>query len=334
MLRATGCAGFALLLALAAGCGGGHLKFVQVTRYPTFYQPELKRVAVIQFRNQTGVPEAGEYMSRRLEIALTTNKTYDVYSRQNLKDVLTEQDLSATDLVAPETAQRIGKLTGVQAIICGVCSRYAANTRLVTVKKWIYVPNGRSYIAEVPATQHEALVECNVVVIDAATGQQIAAVHAPAPVAWVEGTPAPWLGTGSVLQYAEMLSIAKVVQEIAVTRKLIRLGKEVLRTATGEYDAKPDCQDRFVPADTDVQGVVTLPAEACRNTFKLTIVRKNEREDLADQEFVWAEGSATEYYKFPIATLVEKGGYGLYTMKLYSGHAPIAWHDFEILQKR
>ena len=319
---------------LVVGCNGGKKSTITVVRHPEFYQPELKRVAVIPFGDQSGNPEAAKYMGRRLETALVNNKTYEVYTREHLKEVLSEQDLAAAGIVDSDVARRIGKLGSVQALICGVCSRYGSKSREVMVEKWVYSQSG-SYTVKVPVTLREAIVECNVVVIDTSTGKHLAAVNSSAPFSWRSDMRAPKnIRRMSVIQVAESLCLARIIDNIAVTKKEVKLKGKPLRIATGQYDAKWDVQDRIIPADQKLFAVVALPSEAAHNTFKITIVPKDKRVDLAEQTLVWPEQTTDRGYAFDVKPLVDKNGLGVYQAKLYSGPEPVAWYDFEIVEKR
>ena len=247
---------------------------------------------------------------------------------------MSEQDLAAAGIVDSEVARRIGKLGSVQALICGVCSRYGSASREVMVEKWVYSQSG-SYTVKVPVTLHEAIVECNVVVIDTSTGKQLAAVNSSAPFSWRSDMRAPRNIRGmTVIQVAESLCLMRILENIAVTKKEVKLKGTPLRVATGQYDMKWDTQDRIIPSDEKFFAVVRLPAEAARNNFKITIVPKDKRVDLAEQAFVWPEQTAENGYVFDVKPIVDKNGLGAYQAKLYSGPEPVAWYDFEIAKSR
>lgn len=237
MKRLTWLIAFGLVF-LLAGCNAGKKSRITVVRYPDFYQPELKRVAVIPFGDQTGNPEVGKYMARRLETALINNKTYEVYTREHLKTLLAEDDLAAAGIIDSEMAKRIGQRGSVQALICGVCSRHASGSRQVTMEKWVYAKSG-SYKVQVPVTVYDALVECNVVVIDTATGRHLTGVNSNVPLSIRENVGLPRklasLRGLPVIQVAEILCLGHILENIAVLRTEIKLKGTVLRIATGQY---------------------------------------------------------------------------------------------------
>ncbi len=329
------------LLLLAGGCNAGKKSRITVVRYPSFYMPELKRIAVLPFDNPPSDSGAGERIGQRLETALTRNNTYEVYTRQRLKEVLQEQDLALSGIIDAEAAQRIGRLGSVQALVCGVCDQYASGTRQeIRTRK---VPIWGTTSKGVPVitgwreerylwTRNEAVVQCNVQVIDTVTGRQLTAVNEISN-GWSEGSP-PKFSQWQVLQLTERDQLIKLLREIAVVRSEIKLKGTVLRIATGQYDAKWDWQDRLTPSDGQFLAVVSLPEDAGRNTFKITIVPKDGREVIAEQEFVWPELTSENSYPFDINEIVEKNGFGAYQAKLYSGAEPFAWYHFSIVERR
>ena len=331
------------LVLAASGCGGGGSKKSKIWVYqiPDFYQADLKRVAVVPFGNRTAMRGVGGQICDKISGILTNNGTYEVYTRQHLKDVLKEQDAVSAGILEADEAIRIGKLKAVQVLICGVVNRYETDTRSET--RYNQVPvfgrdaAGNAVITgfrQVPYvwTRHDAFVECQVVVIDTTTGQQIAAFHNPSNI-WASGSP-PEYGPAEVLRAAEEDQVAKIVQAIAVTRTQIKLKGSVLKTATELYDQEWTWEKEFTPQDEQFYVVVKLPAEADRNNFKITIIPKDGREVMAEQALVWSKQYERYGYIFKVKPIFDQGGFGEYSAKLYSGPEPIARYDFKIVEER
>jgi hypothetical protein len=331
---------------LIVGCAGsGKKDKIWVYRYPDFYRPELKRIAVLPFGNRTRVGGVGGRISDKVSAILTNNRTYEVYTRAHLSGIEKELKLAESGIIDPDAAKRIGRLKSVQALICGVCNRCESVTRKETrynrVPVWGRNPQGQRVITgwrKVPYrwARHDAFVECNVVVIDCGTGRQIAAVHRPSNL-WASGSP-PKYAPADLLRQAEEDQIKRIVQAIAVTRTQIKLKGDVLKTATGFYEQKFDWQRRLTPGDGTFLVVVQLPPTADRNNFQITVVPKGEREIVAQQRFVWTKRYGRYGYEFKIQPLLDKNGFGEYQAKLYSGPAgiaePIAHYDFSIVEQR
>ncbi len=327
----------------AAGCGeGGERKNrIVVYRYPEFYQPELKRIAVLPFRNPPQARGAGRRISDQVATALTKNRTYEVYTRTHLADILAERDLADAGIIDAEVAMQIGQAKSVQALVCGSCDHYEVvthnETRFQPVPVWGRNPQGQPVIVRWKQepytwTVHEAVVKCNVVVIDALTGRHIWAANEPSSVS-VSGSP-PKGNPRDLLAAAENDQIARIIRALAITRTEVKLKGDVLRTAADFYDARWQWQDRFLPMDEQIIVAVKLPPEADRNNFRITIVPKESRGILAEQSFVWSKAHDRRGFPFAVKDIFEKAGLGEYKAKLYSGPEPIATRSFQIVQKR
>ena len=95
-----------------------------------------KRVAVFAFNNaavqagvsspylQTDTPELGKGVSDLLISKLVQNGNVSVVERTALDKVLAEQNLTNSDRADPETAAKLGRVLGVDAIILGTITRY------------------------------------------------------------------------------------------------------------------------------------------------------------------------------------------------------------------
>ncbi|MBN2563278.1 MAG: hypothetical protein JXQ75_20350 [Phycisphaerae bacterium] len=314
---------------------------IWVYRYPDFYRPELKRVAVLPFADRTRSHGVGERISDKVSAILTNNGTYEVYTRAHLKDILAERDLADAGIIDADVAMEIGRLKSVQALVCGVCDRYETTTRNETrykpVAVWGKNAQGQRVITgwkkePYQWTQHDAFVECQAVVIDTATGQQLTAVRDPSSDK-TSGSP-PKQTTADILRSAEEDQVNRIVQAIAVVRTPIKLKGTVLKTATDLYDQEWDWQKQILPEDGHFFVVVKLPPEADRNNFKITIVPKDERQILAEHSFVWAKGQECRGYRFDAKPIVDQHGFGKYQAKLYSGPEPVARYDFSIVEMR
>jgi len=333
---------FVVAMPLVTGCTGGRAKDkIWIYQYPSFYAPRLKRIAVLPFGDRTRARGVGGRISDKVSAILTSNGTYEVYTRQHLRAVLTEQDLAASGIIDADVAKKIGRVGDVQALVCGICNRYETQTRNETrhntVPVWGTNAQGHRVITgsrKVPFrwTRHDAFVECQVWVIDGVTGKQIAAVHSPSSY-YAQGSP-PKYAAPDLLRMAEEDQVGRIVRAIAVTRRQIELKGDVLKTATGLYDQKWDWQQRIAPGDKRFYVVVALPQVADRNNFKITIVPKGEREVLAETAFAWKKTYGRRGYGFRVKPIIDKRGFGAYQAKLYSGPEPIAWYDFQIVEAR
>jgi len=80
-----------------------------------------KKVTVIDFTDLQGrATEIGNYIAEQLTVELlTAKKDFSVLDRANLKSIFAEHKLTATGLVDPENAKKLGMFAGVDTIILG-----------------------------------------------------------------------------------------------------------------------------------------------------------------------------------------------------------------------
>jgi curli biogenesis system outer membrane secretion channel CsgG len=134
------CVVFLLSLMLIAGCatidqltapkatvtsgGGPDMAGAQAEAY----NGPKARIAVSRFTDKTGkgwwTGNIGDGMADMLSTALFNSNRYIVLERQQLTDVLAEQDLGAAGRIKKETAAPIGQVEGAELLITGAVTGY------------------------------------------------------------------------------------------------------------------------------------------------------------------------------------------------------------------
>lgn len=89
-------------------------------------------VAVTNFTNLEGdVTELGRFLAEEFSIALAEFATeFKVVDRTHLKTLLDEYQLNSTGLIDPETALKLGKFAGVNALVTGTISSFDGGIRM------------------------------------------------------------------------------------------------------------------------------------------------------------------------------------------------------------
>lgn len=120
---------------LCAGCSGPEVAF-----NPRYEFSKLRRVAVAAFDGQGG-SAAADYLSHALLAGGA-----DVVERSRLEAVLNEQNLRARGVLDPETARRVGRILGVDAVFLGSVTEYAPQQSylIVTDSSANYISAGAS----------------------------------------------------------------------------------------------------------------------------------------------------------------------------------------------
>src|SRR5689334_739782 len=80
-----------------------------------------KKITVLDFTDLDGhTTELGRYIAEHLTVNFVIGKReFSVLDRANLKSVLAEHKLTATGLIDPENAKKLGQFAGVDALILG-----------------------------------------------------------------------------------------------------------------------------------------------------------------------------------------------------------------------
>ena len=91
-----------------------------------------KSVAVVDFTDLQGnVTELGRFLAEEFSVALAmAAKDFEVIDRTNLKALLQEHKLASTGIIDPQTARKLGEISGVQALVSGTITPFGDTVRL------------------------------------------------------------------------------------------------------------------------------------------------------------------------------------------------------------
>jgi TolB-like protein len=133
MMKSGACAAF-LIVILFAGVRSSaqDMKPLSSTLAKSIAASGRKTVAVIDFTDLQGnVTELGRYLAEELSVDLVGDaKGYEVIERNQLKVILQEHRLSATGLIDPQTARKLGQIAGVDALVTGTITAFGDTVRL------------------------------------------------------------------------------------------------------------------------------------------------------------------------------------------------------------
>ena len=90
------------------------------------------RVAVVDFTDLEGnVTALGRFIAEEFSVALlNVGQGFELMDRTHLQTLLKQHKLSATGLIDPATAQQLGKIAGVDALVTGTITPFGENVRL------------------------------------------------------------------------------------------------------------------------------------------------------------------------------------------------------------
>jgi curli biogenesis system outer membrane secretion channel CsgG len=94
-----------------------------------------KMIAVVDFTDLQGnVTELGRFLAEEFSVAFAgAGKGFEVVDRTHLKSILAEHKLSATGIMDPQTARKLGQIAGVDALVTGTITPFGDSIR-VSVK--------------------------------------------------------------------------------------------------------------------------------------------------------------------------------------------------------
>lgn len=124
------------------------------------YNGPKKRIAVkaFEFKAARGNAQVGRGMSDMLADALFSSNRFIVLERENIKEVLSEQDFGASGRVKKETAAPIGEIEGAELLIRGSVTEFELNCK------------GGSLLI---ISAKQACVTINLRIVDAKTGRVV-----------------------------------------------------------------------------------------------------------------------------------------------------------------
>jgi TolB-like protein len=91
-----------------------------------------RSVAVVDFTDlQGGATELGRFLAEEISVAMASgDRPLEVVDRTHLKVLVQENKLSATGLIDPATAKKLGQIAGVDAIVTGTLTPFGDTVRL------------------------------------------------------------------------------------------------------------------------------------------------------------------------------------------------------------
>lgn len=91
-----------------------------------------KMVAVVDFTDLQGnVTELGRFLAEEFSVSFAgAGKGFEVVDRTHLKSILAEHKLSATGIIDPQTAKKLGQIAGVDALITGTVTPFGDSIRI------------------------------------------------------------------------------------------------------------------------------------------------------------------------------------------------------------
>ncbi|MFO7888981.1 MAG: DUF6340 family protein [bacterium] len=112
---------FPLIVLMIISCTVPSVIRIKVLKPATISMPEIKEVAVVDFR---GPDRSGSQIATLLQSKLIESNHFDIIEREKINRVLEEQNMGMSGVMDEETAVEIGKVLGVDGMIFGEVTQY------------------------------------------------------------------------------------------------------------------------------------------------------------------------------------------------------------------
>ena len=335
----------AVVVCLSAFSVVGCTKKMKVLHRPA-WTSTIRRIAVVPFRNESGIAGAGRIVSDQVAAALANNGAYQrVYNRSDLRHIMDEQKLQQSFSSNPSAMAEFRRWGKVDAILVGSVQQFAATYRNERKREPVKVYNKATkqmvwtgaYKTWVH-TRNEANVSGTAALIRVSDGATIYAT--PGPVvgrAWSEsgyGGSAPKLDPNACRTAATLQVINQLLSAFGVSQVEVRIGDKDFLVVNGPpFDGKWPEANAFRAGDEKMFVMLRLPPVCDGKTFQIAIARKDGRENLAQTTLVWDKAYSQQGMAYPFSPrdLAARGGPGEYEAKFYAGPEPLVGKKFMIL---
>jgi len=325
-------------VAMLAGCRGKDK--VTVVVKPKFEYTAIKRVAVVGFQDSTrtrGGQAVADALEAKLSAYLVQSGTYQVMTRDRLKTVLMEQNLSVTSTVDPATAIKIGKIAAVDCIIAGRLTQFRQDERNETRyrDKYDWSSGKPVKVGSIPYrwTRRQVDVGASLQLIGTTTGQVIWSDD-KSYSSWAQGSP-PSKSMGqcqesSVGNVGALLAKGLVphTANVKVPKDSIYLCKSFV---AGQF---MDKTDKFTTRDEQLYVVLKLTRDFTDTPILIRIFQKENEQVVNQKEHVWTGKYGQYGFPFKMADIVKKGGAGRYEAQYYIGGQEIGVKEFQIKEPK
>jgi len=344
----------AMLAATVGGCG----KKLRILQYPEFYDGAIRTVAVLPMSNTTLRKQAGPYVTDRVTAELARNGTYAVIPAEELLARLQARDIELPALPT-EAAAALRRLGGVDAFLSGTVVEFSAASyaHLDVDTDYFYAgshgygygyrrgyhgtPFFRSSRYYDYSVRNVGVASIQASLVRVSDGQVLYGSVLPAGARVQSQGDPPGRTPESCLMEAADRAAKELVSRVAVSPGEVKVNPgKALRTAREKPNGEIDYTGSFRGDEKLMLIVVTLPAAADRNQFRVEIVPKvdkataevNPPAPLAKVAFPYEASKGRRVLELSPADIYRAAGEGKYRIRFFSeiDPAPAFTREFKI----
>jgi hypothetical protein len=307
---------------------------MEVRHIPDCYEPNIKTVAILPFKNESERARAGLIVARNLAKELRANGTYMVIDPNEVSKILEQSGQKIGDIDYKSQAQIVRETVKSDAFITGSVVEdtllqtqyfygpydifpyeYGRLGPMRQVFPYEFAGVGPFYHYDYDTrTYTQAFVKVRSSLINSSSGTLICT------------TPGVVEGYGNLAGFdpnrtkkASASALDEAVKQIeyqfAIVPTKINISNDSLKTASAKQNEKWKYTSTFSRADNQMYAVVKLPDAAAKNDFKLTVTPYKQVDNvLLSKDFTWQTGDKEKSISFAPGSLTP----GRYFINLYS----------------
>ncbi len=331
--RAIWMAVAAAFVPLAAGCAptvSGRIR-----RHPAFYDPDLKRLAVLPLKNEALEPRAGRYVTDRLIRELRENGTYDV---GRAPAAIADVEANSPGPEADDVLRQLRQKGQTDLLLTGSVLTFDASQTVAyheypnTFYGGIGYPYSyfgyRRVIVARPYEVGLAVVELRIRLLRVSDGSTLYLSDRPIRVR-LRDTSHPVKVPEERLREATDRAIDEVLETIAVVETEFEIESAATMAVERVRDGERRTADDFRDED-ELMVTVRLPAEAGYNRFRLEIRPEKPGQPVAARSFIWDRDQENREFSFDPAGWVQPGEGAEFDVVLLRGEQVVASEDIEV----
>ena len=322
-----------LTVFILTGCG----TTIEVSKYPVFYQPDIKDIAVLPFANQTPHKGLGMEVSNHLAGALASNGTYKVTGPLQISQLIEENKISALPKNNyKKISEELGKLNKLQAFIDGevLSESFQSVPMMADYYDYDYYYDFDAFYPYYFYPYYydfetEALLSINASIVTVPEGNVL--YTTPVKVtADITGTGGPLEKSATILAVNELSK--KFVSKFAVvTAKITLYPDKDLKTAYSYQQNQWVYTKEFSKSSESMYVVLCLPEVAAYNQFRLAIApEENKSNIIVEKNITWQPDKYCQGFEFSPKEITASNGPGKYSAQFYFRGKLVMSRSFDI----
>ncbi|MFP4354676.1 MAG: hypothetical protein ACLFUJ_06085 [Phycisphaerae bacterium] len=327
-------------MAIAACLLGGCEKTITLRRYPDFYTPRLRTVAVLDLQNDALQDNAGRYISRRLADAIQAAGTYGTIGPAELEAQLDQAGTTLPKAMEPESqARAIAQLEHIDAFVTGSVTALESHRLIEPLRPHGYFATGYGWSTtgyhgpttalglHMPLTRRDtrlAYAEARIQLVDR-NGRTLANVG---PLDVQREVYSTSIRPSQLLDSVTRELAAKLAAQISIVEVPVKINPDKALQLVDPKTGKTATTFPTEQKSLDVR--INLPAQADRNELLLLITPSDHPGVLRRDAFVYRATESPVVRRIALPDLPEGSDKARFRIVLISGRFELLSRHFTV----